>query len=171
MKVFIYLVLLQYHVNIVSSLDLHWFWCQNIKLIQKGTVKWGEFDWLGNFNHLLEGKCQECLHSRLNHTISIFLFISRIYKLFEQIHLFYGPTSVFHVMLSSKQIPKFQTEFPKQCLKSDFHLPQNFILFTSMIALQKWSKNAFYFILKVLFVFNIFKFLSWLFEHVEKRLD
>ena len=29
-------------------------------------------------------------------------------------------------------------------------------------------KNAFYFILKVLFVLKIFKFLSWLFSHVER---
>ena len=32
-------------------------------------------------------------------------------------------------------------------------------------------KNAFYFILKALFVLKIFKFLSWLFGHVAKRLD
>ena len=32
-------------------------------------------------------------------------------------------------------------------------------------------KNAFYFTLKALFVINIFKFLSWLFSDVEKRLD
>ena len=32
-------------------------------------------------------------------------------------------------------------------------------------------ENAFYFILKVLFVLKIFKFLSWLFGHVEKQLD
>ena len=32
-------------------------------------------------------------------------------------------------------------------------------------------KNAFYFTLKALLVLNIFKFLSWLFGHVEKRLD
>ena len=32
-------------------------------------------------------------------------------------------------------------------------------------------ENAFYFILKVLFVLKIFKFLSWLFSHVEKQLD
>ena len=32
-------------------------------------------------------------------------------------------------------------------------------------------KNAFYFTLKALFVLKIFKFLSWLFGHVEKRLD
>ena len=32
-------------------------------------------------------------------------------------------------------------------------------------------KNAFYFILKALFVLKVFKFLSWVFGHVEKRLD
>ena len=35
----------------------------------------------------------------------------------------------------------------------------------------KITKNAFYFTLKALFVLKIFKFLSWLFGHVEKRLD
>ena len=33
----------------------------------------------------------------------------------------------------------------------------------------KMMKNAFYFILKALFVLKIFKFLSWLFGHVEKK--
>ena len=32
----------------------------------------------------------------------------------------------------------------------------------------KMMKNVFYFILKALFVIKIFKFLSWLFDHVEK---
>ena len=32
-------------------------------------------------------------------------------------------------------------------------------------------KNAFYFPSKALLVLEIFKFLSWLFGHVEKRLD
>ena len=32
-------------------------------------------------------------------------------------------------------------------------------------------KNAFYFVLKTLFVLKIFKFLSWFAGHVEKRLD
>ena len=35
----------------------------------------------------------------------------------------------------------------------------------------KLMKNAFYFTLKSLFVLRIFKFLSWLFGHAEKRLD
>ena len=32
-------------------------------------------------------------------------------------------------------------------------------------------KNAFYFMLKALFVLEIFKFLSWVFGYVEKQLD
>ena len=36
---------------------------------------------------------------------------------------------------------------------------------------SKMMKNAFYFTLKALFVLKIFKFLSWLFGHAEKRLD
>ena len=43
---------------------------------------------------------------------------------------------------------------PQKTLKSDSHPPV--------------VKNAFYFILKALFVLKIFKFLSWLFGHVEK---
>ena len=35
----------------------------------------------------------------------------------------------------------------------------------------KVMKNAFYFTSKALFVLKIFKFLSWLFGHVAKRLD
>ena len=35
----------------------------------------------------------------------------------------------------------------------------------------KMMKNAFYFTLKALFVLKIFKFLSWFFGHVTKRLD
>ena len=32
-------------------------------------------------------------------------------------------------------------------------------------------KNAFYFASKALFILKIFKFLSWVFGHVEERLD
>ena len=37
--------------------------------------------------------------------------------------------------------------------------------------LFKNDENAFYFTLKALLVLKIFKFLSWIFVHVEKRLD
>ena len=46
-----------------------------------------------------------------------------------------------------------------ELLKSDSHLPKKFALFASMKAL-KMVKNAFYFILKALFVLKVFKFLS-----------
>ena len=35
----------------------------------------------------------------------------------------------------------------------------------------KMMKNAFYFTLRDRFVLKMFKFLSWLFGHVEKQLD
>ena len=47
-------------------------------------------------------------------------------------------------------------------------LPKKFGLFASLKAFVKMMKNAFYFILKALFVLKIFKFLSWLFGHVER---
>ena len=53
-------------------------------------------------------------------------------------------------------------------LKSASHLSKKkkFICFND--SLSKMMKNAFYFILKTLFVLKIFKFLSWRFGHVEK---
>ena len=43
---------------------------------------------------------------------------------------------------------------------------KNFICFND--SPSKMMKNVFYFILKALFVLKIFKFLYWLFGHVEK---
>ena len=53
-------------------------------------------------------------------------------------------------------------------LKSDSRLPKKmcFIFFDGNSS--KMMTNAFYFILKVIFVFKIFKVLSWLFDRVEK---
>ena len=52
-------------------------------------------------------------------------------------------------------------------LKSDSHL-QKFFFICFNDSPSKMMKNAFYFILKALFVLKIFKFLSWVFGHVEK---
>ena len=52
-------------------------------------------------------------------------------------------------------------------LKSDSPLPKN-IFFICFNDSPSMMKNTFYFILKALFVLKIFKFLSWLFAHVEK---
>ena len=54
------------------------------------------------------------------------------------------------------------------CLKSESHLPKKIALFATMKALEKMIKNAYYFILKALFVVKIFKFLFWLSGHVKK---
>ena len=51
---------------------------------------------------------------------------------------------------------------------SDSKLPKKIILFTSMKSPLKLRKNAFHFILKAVFVLEIFKFLSWLFGYVGK---
>ena len=51
-------------------------------------------------------------------------------------------------------------------LKSDSPLPKKFFICFYGSPLK--MKNAFYFILKALFVLRIFKFLSWLFGHREK---
>ena len=51
-------------------------------------------------------------------------------------------------------------------LKSDSLLPKK--IFICFYGSPLKMKNAFYFILKALFVLRIFKFLSWLFGHREK---
>ena len=54
------------------------------------------------------------------------------------------------------------------CLKSDSHLPNFFLFICFNDSPWKMTKNVFYFILKALFVLKIFKFLPWLFGHVEE---
>ena len=55
-------------------------------------------------------------------------------------------------------------------LKSGSHLPKFFFIYFNK-SLLKIMKYASYFVLKALFVVDIFKFLSWLSGYVEKRLD
>ena len=54
-------------------------------------------------------------------------------------------------------------------LKLDFHLPKNVCFICFSKSPLKMMKTAFYFILNALFVLKIFKFLTWLFSHVEKN--
>ena len=56
------------------------------------------------------------------------------------------------------------------CLKSDSHLPNFFLFICFNDSPWKMTKNVFYFILKALFVLKIFKFLPWLFGHVEETV-
>ena len=55
-----------------------------------------------------------------------------------------------------------------KCLKLDTHLPNKIIFIFFNESSLKMIKNAFYFILKAVFVLKIFKFLSSLFGHIEK---
>ena len=52
-------------------------------------------------------------------------------------------------------------------LKSGCHIPKFFFIFCNENP-SEIIKDAFYFILKALFILKIFKFLSWHFGHVEK---
>ena len=71
----------------------------------------------------------------------------------------------YHMKLLSYEV----TMTPKkQNLKSYSHLPKKFLFICFNESPLKMMKNAFYFILKALFVFKIFKFLSWHFGHVEE---
>ena len=54
------------------------------------------------------------------------------------------------------------------CLKSESNLPKKIVFICFNYSPSKMMKNAFYFILKALFVLKIFKFLSLPFGHVEK---
>ena len=52
----------------------------------------------------------------------------------------------------------------KKTLKSDSHIPKKNCVIYFIESPLKMMKNAFYFILKALFVLKIFKFLSSLFD-------
>ena len=69
---------------------------------------------------------------------------------------------------NSNCVKIIQKKTTPNILKSDSNLPKKnfFICFNG--SPSKMIKNAFYFILKSLFVLKTFKFLSWLFGHVEK---
>ena len=53
-------------------------------------------------------------------------------------------------------------------LKSDSNFVRKILFIRFNESPLKTMENAFYFILKALFVLEIFKFLSWLFGHVER---
>ena len=55
-----------------------------------------------------------------------------------------------------------------EAFKSEFSGLSQFLEIESHLEIME---NAFYFTWKDIFVFKVFKFLSWLFGHIEKRLD
>ena len=56
----------------------------------------------------------------------------------------------------------------KSFIKVGLSPSKNFFLICFNDSPSKMMKNAFYFILKALFVLKIFKFLSWIFVHLDK---
>ena len=52
--------------------------------------------------------------------------------------------------------------------KSDSHLPNKIMFMCFDEGPLKMMKNTFYFVLKALVILKIFKFMYWLFGHVEK---
>ena len=56
----------------------------------------------------------------------------------------------------------------KFLLKSGSHIPKILFYLLQWKPFHKMMKNAFFFILKFLFILKILQFLSWLFGHVEK---
>ena len=56
-------------------------------------------------------------------------------------------------------------------LKSDCHLPRKICFICFNESPLQMTKNAFYFILKALFILKVFNFLSGVFGHLKKRLD
>ena len=61
--------------------------------------------------------------------------------------------------------------FFERRLKFGLPRPKKTVLFTSFESPLKMMNNAFYFTLKAFFVLKIFKFLSWRFGYLKKRLD
>ena len=69
------------------------------------------------------------------------------------------------LLVISKNITILFFTYP---LESDSQLPKKKFIICFNDSHSKMMKNAFYLLLKALFVLKIFKFLSWLFGHVEK---
>ena len=73
---------------------------------------------------------------------------------------------LFNVFLFRSAMPRKSYEYVKVGLS-----PSKFFFYCFNKSPLKLIKNYFYFMLKVLFILEIFKFLSCLFGYVEKWLD
>ena len=71
-----------------------------------------------------------------------------------------------------KRMTESRKEQPQEVVSNVFKgAPSCLRQFLAVESLLKMMKNAFYLAPKALFVLKIFKFLSWHFGHVAKRLD
>ena len=84
-------------------------------------------------------------------------------------NVFYFTSKPYFVLEKIKFIIlHFQISWRHQMLTVGLSHSINFFFICFSDSPSKAMKNAFYFILKALFVFKIFEFLSWLFVHVKK---
>ena len=102
----------------------------------------------------------------------ISIALEQIIKLLNanvKIHVEHANANIMHQfvrklkMLSSTQMREthpLHIQYLSLQLKSDSHLPKKFLFICVNESPLKMMKNAFYFILKTLFVLKIFKFLS-----------
>ena len=75
-----------------------------------------------------------------------------------------------NVSVNKNYIIEKKLRFCQYLLNSDTHLPKHLFLFYLTERSLKMMANSFYFMLKDLFVVEIFTFLAWFFCNVEKRL-
>ena len=125
------------------------------------------------FYKILKGLSLECLTSYLQ------LHNNPIYQSRSTAKNIVNQTVSRTVNFNSTFFPRCSQEWNK--LSDDINSLSSPISFKgSLLGLRqflssesplKTMKNVFYFMLKALFVLEIFSFLSWLFGYVEKRLD
>ena len=72
------------------------------------------------------------------------------------------------ILFAFSQLARFFRSIFTGLLKPHSHLPKKICVICLIESPLKMMKNAFYFILKALFVLKLFKFLSRLFGHVGK---
>ena len=84
-------------------------------------------------------------------------------------YLFKNDFPLFQTKITDKVIlTVFDSRLPKMTLKAHSPVSENLLAIESH---SKLMKNAFHFTSKTLFVLSTFKFVSWFFGHLAKRLD
>ena len=85
---------------------------------------------------------------------------------------FYIPVMYVPITIQFRSDPQKSKHSPNQLYKESIKdALSGLSQFLATGSLFKMINNAFYFTLNALFVLKVFEFLSWLFSHVEKRLD
>ena len=146
-------------INIATSLFILWFICQlwNIQI----SAQYANCEETNAFMVILSffwGIYLDILAKASNFWLTFWTLFK---WWFSNVNLWSisTPNSSSYLLLLSR--------FPPT-LKSGSHPPKEILFVCFNNSLSKMMKNAFYFILKALFILKILNFLSWLFGHVEK---